>query len=153
MDLTKLFKRYPITGGTCLLAVVATLAWHCGVKIDLLVVDYRVWSGQFWRPLTTTFPHSDVFHLAFNLYWTWRFGSRIEEVYGSLRTAGLFALLAVGSSLAEYDFGGRGVGLSGVGYGLFGFLWVLSPRDRRFLGMVDQQTVVMFIGWFSSASS
>ena len=65
-----------------------------------------------------------------------------------MRTAGLFALLAVGSSLAEYDFGGQGVGLSGVGYGLFGFLWVLSRRDRRFVGTVDNQTVVLFIGWF-----
>ena len=65
-----------------------------------------------------------------------------------MRTAGLYALLATGSSLAEYDFGGQGVGLSGVGYGLFGFLRVLSRRDRHFAGSVDEQTVVLFIAWF-----
>ena len=148
MDLVKLFNRFPVTGVTCLLAVVASLAWWSGGDIAPLTVNYQVWSGQFWRPLTTTFPHVNMVHLAFNLYWTWRFGSRIEQVYGPFRTAGLYALLAVGSSLAEYDFGGQGVGLSGVGYGLFGFLWVLSRCDQRFAGTVDNQTVVLFIGWF-----
>ena len=148
MNLVKLFNRFPVTGGTCLLAVIASLAWWSGGNIALLTVNYQVWTGQFWRPLTTTFPHVNLMHLAFNLYWTWRFGSRIEQVYGPLRTAGLYALLAVGSSLAEYDFGGQGVGLSGVGYGLFGFLWVLSRRDQRFAGTVDNQIVVLFIGWF-----
>lgn len=148
MDLAKLFNRFPVTSVTCLLAVVASLAWWTGGNISLLTVNYQVWSGQFWRPLTTTFPHVNLVHLAFNLYWIWRFGSRIEQVYGPLRTAGLYALLAVGSSLAEYDFGGQGVGLSGVGYGLFGFLCVLSRRDQRFVGTVDNQIVVLFIGWF-----
>jgi membrane associated rhomboid family serine protease len=148
MNLVKLFNRFPVTCGTCLLAVIASLAWWSGGNIAPLIVNYHVWSGQFWRPLTATFPHVSLMHLAFNLYWMWRFGSRIEPVFGPLRTAGLYALLAFGSSLAEYDFGGQGVGLSGVGYGLFGFLWVLSRRDRRFSGAVDNQIVVLFIGWF-----
>ncbi len=144
----QLLKRFPVTAGTCLTAIAVSLAYWSGGTIEWLTVDYRVWSGQIWRPLTATFPHVDPLHLIFNLYWTWLFGTRIEQVYGSARTAGLFAFLAAGSSLAEYDFGGQGVGLSGVGYGLFGFLWVLSHRDRRFWGLVDNRTVALFLGWF-----
>ena len=59
-----------------------------------------------------------------------------------------FTFLAIGSSLADSDFGGIGVGLSGVGYGLFGFLWMLSSRDLRFRSLVDRQTVGLFVAWF-----
>ncbi len=55
--------------------------------------------------------------------------------------------LAVGSSAAEWAVFSGGVGLSGVGYGLFGMLWVLSKTDRRFAGAIDTQTVVIFVAW------
>ena len=41
-----------------------------------------------------------------------------------------------------------GVGLSGVGYGLFGMLWVLSRNDKRFQGAIDRQTITLFVCWF-----
>ena len=56
--------------------------------------------------------------------------------------------LAIGSGVAEYAFLEGGIGLSGVGYGLFGLLWVLSRSDSRFFGLVDNQVVTLFIGWF-----
>jgi tetratricopeptide (TPR) repeat protein len=40
------------------------------------------------------------------------------------------------------------VGLSGVVYGFFGFLWVLSRRDARFTDAIDQRTVQLFVLWF-----
>jgi GlpG protein len=147
MDL-QLIKRYPLTSGTCLAAIAVSLAYWSGGNIDVLTADYHMWSGQFWRPFTTTLPHVNPMHLVFNLYWVWAFGSRIEQAYGSLPTAALFAFFAAGSSLAEYDFGGHGVGLSGVVYGLFGYLWIVSRYDRQFWGIVTDQIVVMFIAWF-----
>jgi hypothetical protein len=50
--------------------------------------------------------------------------------------------------LAEYSVLAGGVGLSGVGYGLWGMLWILEQRDGRFAGSVDTRTSQMFIGWF-----
>jgi hypothetical protein len=86
--------------------------------------------------------------LAFNLYWLWVFGTIVEQVFGHLRTAALIALFALGSSSLEFAFGLGGVGLSGVGYGLFGLLWVLSRRDDRFRDAVDWRTVQLFVIWF-----
>jgi membrane associated rhomboid family serine protease len=87
-------------------------------------------------------------HLAFNIYWLWILGTIVERVYGHLRTAALIALFALGSSSLEFAFSVGGIGLSGVGYGLFALLWVLSRHDERFRGAVNQKIVRLFIGWF-----
>jgi cytochrome c-type biogenesis protein CcmH/NrfG len=44
--------------------------------------------------------------------------------------------------------GEDGIGLSGIGYGLFGLLWVLSREHNRFLDAIDGQTSGLFVGWF-----
>jgi membrane associated rhomboid family serine protease len=87
-------------------------------------------------------------HLAFNIYWLWVFGTVVEREYGYPTTAALFTLLALGSSSLEFAFAQGGVGLSGVVYGLFGLLWILSQHDARFHGAVDQKTGLLFIAWF-----
>lgn len=111
-------------------------------------MDYHAWSGQVWRLMTSTLPHVGILHLLFNLYWLWVFGTRVEIVYGSGRTLLILMLFAAGSSAAQYALAGPGVGLSGVGYGLFGFLWILGRFDRRFYGLVDHATVQLFVVWF-----
>src|SRR4029453_5340230 len=139
------FLRYPITVGVGVLAVAATVAWHSGRDVSPLFMNFRAWHGEYWRLLTSALPHVDVFHLLFNLYWLWVFGSAVEGTFGQLRTAAIFLFFAGGSAAAEYAVFEGGVGLSGIGYGLFGLLWVLSRRDERFRGAVDAQTVGLFV--------
>ncbi len=101
-----------------------------------------------WRLFTSALPHAGLIHLGFNVYWLWVFGTLLEEVFGGARMLALVVLLACGSAAAEYAFFSGGIGLSGVGYGLFGMLWVLSRKDRRFRDGVDASTVQLFIFWF-----
>jgi hypothetical protein len=54
------------------------------------------------------------------------------------------------SSSFQFALGDGGVGLSGVGYGLFGLLYVLSKHDDRFKECIDQRTVNLFLKGFSS---
>jgi membrane associated rhomboid family serine protease len=143
-----LFPRYPIVAGTILLAAVVTIAWWAKWDVSMLFATAEIRRGQLWRLFTSIFPHVDILHLLFNLYWFWVFGTLIEEVFGHAKTAALIVLLAVGSSSFEFAFALGGVGLSGVGYGLFGLLWVLSRRDERFRDSIDQRTVVVFVVWF-----
>jgi GlpG protein len=140
--------RYPVTGSVVLASLAATLIWWQGVDLSFLLENHLIWQGQLWRLFTSTLLHLDLFHLVFNLYWLWVFGTLVEDVFGHWKTAALLLFLAVGSSAAEYAFLMGGVGLSGVGYGLFGMLWVLSRRDERFLGAVDRTTVNLFVAWF-----
>jgi membrane associated rhomboid family serine protease len=142
------FPRYPVIASTAVLAIVVTIAWWSKVNISPLFANAMIRRGEVWRLLTCMLPHTDVLHLAFNIYWFWVFGTLVEQVYGHFRTAALIVLFAVGSGSFEFAFALGGVGLSGVGYGFFGLLWVLSSRDDRFRDAVDSRTVQLFVGWF-----
>jgi len=141
--------RYPVTAFIGLAALAATLLWWTGHEVDSLVMSEQVWERwQLWRALTSALPHVNFFHLAFNLYWLWVFGTIAERVFGHLWFAGIVLFLAAVSSFAEFAILRGGVGLSGVGYGLWGMLWLLERHDSRFAGTVDRQTSQLFVGWF-----
>lgn len=144
---------YPVTGGIGLMAIAVT--FMTGVigeprrwAIERFEVGPTAFRAEPWRLFTSVLPHLDVFHLAFNVYWLWVFGTLLEEVLGHARLLGLVALFAAGSMSAEFALSHGGVGLSGVGYGLFALLWVLSSRDRRFAGAIDARTAQIFALWF-----
>lgn len=138
---------FPVTSLTAFLAICVTLFWWDGNDISFLFMDYRAWWGEPWRLVTSCLPHVDFVHLASNLFWLWVFGTVVEKRLGALRTAAFFLLFETGAAAAEYALFDGGVGLSGVGYGLFGMLWVLSRRDKRFAGSMDGQTVTLFLVW------
>jgi membrane associated rhomboid family serine protease len=140
--------KYPVITGITILAIVVTIAWWTGTNISPLFENAEIRRGQLWRFVTSILPHLDILHLAFNLYWLWVLGTTVERVYGHLRTVLLILLFAIGSSSLDFAFARGGVGLSGVGYGLFGLLYVLSQRDERFKEALDKRTVSLFVGWF-----
>jgi membrane associated rhomboid family serine protease len=142
------FHRYPVTAGIGLLAIGVTIAWWTKFDISSLIENPMVRRGEVWRVVTSIFPHVNALHLIFNLYWLWVFGTLVEGIYGHFKTLALVLLFAVGSNTLEYAFSAGGVGLSGVGYGLFGLLWILSRRDERFRDALDGRTVQLFIVWF-----
>jgi len=139
---------YPVVSATAVLAIAVTVAWWAKIDVSVLFESPLVGRGQWWRLMTSALPHVNVLHLIFNLSWLWVLGTKIEKIFGHLNTVLLFLVLAIGSSAFEYGFEGPGVGLSGVGYGLFGLLWVLSVYDPRFAGAMEKSTVNLFVGWF-----
>lgn len=141
-------RHYPVTAGLAVLAILVTAAVHLDRDVSLLFLTADWWPRQPWRLVTTILPHLGILHLLFNVYWLWAFGTLVENRFGTAKTAGLYLLLAVGSSAAEFAFASTGVGLSGVVYGLFGLLWMLDRRDVRFQGAVDSHTTYFFVGWF-----
>jgi len=140
--------RYPVVAGTALLAIGVTVAWWTKVDISPLRENAMIRHGEIWRLVTSIFPHVGWLHLAFNIYWLWALGTLVEETFGHLKTAALIVLFALGSGAWQYSLGGGGVGLSGVGYGLFGLLWILSRRDEGFKDVIDGPTIQLFVGWF-----
>lgn len=138
----------PATALVGLAAILFTGWYWAGNDAARWVLDARAFHGEPWRLFTSAFLHADIFHLAFNLYWLWVFGSRVEAIWGSTRTAALYAVLAAGSNEMEYAVLDGGIGLSGVGYGLFGLVWMLEKHDPRFRGAIDRRTTEVFVGWF-----
>src|SRR5439155_10787237 len=143
--------RYPATAGTIALSLIATVAWLLlKANVSLLLEDAHLAHGQLWRLFTSPLLHNSPLHLIFNLYWLWVFGTLIEQQLGTWKTLALYIFLAAGSGCAEFAILDGGVGLSGVGYGLFGMLWVLSRRDptHRFDDAIDACIITIFVAWF-----
>lgn len=93
----------------------------------------EVASGEVWRLVTPVFLHFSVWHLLFNVLWLNDFGNALESRTGTWRFLGVAAAIALTSNLAQYATGGAGFGgMSGVVYGLFGYLWARNRVDDRF---------------------
>lgn len=142
-----MLPRFAITSLFGLGALIVSIGWWVGTDIRSFLMDDRALRDQPWRLLLSTLPHVDPVHLFFNLYWLWSLGTIVEYVWGHARTLALFVLLGASASAAEFAFSVGGVGLSGIGYGLFGFFWALN-KSERFRMVVDRRTVWVFVMWF-----
>ncbi len=142
------FPRFPVIGGTSLLAIGVTIAYWGHGNVEPLFETPMIRQGEYWRLLTCMLLHGDIMHLLFNIYWFWVLGTVLEETFGHFRTALMVVMLGIGSAAFEFAFLEGGIGLSGVVYGLFGVIWVLGYHDPRFSDVIDKRTVQIFIGWF-----
>jgi GlpG protein len=141
--------KYPVTTTLAVCAIAVTVAaWSRPSALGWLTVDTRAFETQPWRLLTSALPHVNLMHVAFNVYWLWVFGTLVERRIGAVRYVGLFVLSAVTASALDWAFASGGIGLSGVGYGLFAFVAVLQRTDPSLTGAVDRRTTQLFVGWF-----
>lgn len=142
-----------LTGAVCLIV-------FAGLRLrgaDLSEADFArwgapsaqaIWHGAYWALVTSVLVHLAVWHIAFNLYWLWVFGRVLEHALGATGWIALFLSAAIVSSGAELAAtGATGIGLSGVIYAFFGFLWVSRPARPAFAAVVPRQTVNLFLGW------
>lgn len=142
------FPHYLTTGGTCLLAFALAVFERMEITLDPLVVGYQIMGPEPWRLLTSTLVHGDIFHLLFNLYWTWCLGTLVESKYGSLRTLLIFVYLALVAGGLEFAFLQGGVGLSGVVYGLWGLFFAMRGLDLDASAAANRNNNILFIAWF-----
>lgn len=117
--------------------------------------------GQIWRLITPIFIHIGFLHLLFDMYWLYIFGTAIERRRGRFRYLGLIIVVAVLSNLAQYFLGqidwsvspprliflSAFGGMSGVNYGLFGYVW-MKARFQPDLGLgIHPNTVIFLMLW------
>ena len=109
--------------------------------------------GELWRLITPMFPHGSTIHLLFNVLAMIQLGRIVERMEGSIRFASLVLITGVLSSLLQgllpvrlfgFPFFG---GLSGVVYGVFGYLLV-KAYIRTDLGIrLSQNSVIIMLAW------
>lgn len=108
----------------------------------------EVCRGEIWRLVTPIFIHFGPAHILFNLLWVFQLGSMIEGRQSSFRLSALTLAIAAGSNLAQYAVSGPGFGgMSGVVYGLFGYVWVSGRLDPTSGLCMDQRNVTLMILW------
>ena len=107
-----------------------------------------IWDGKYWGLITSVFVHTQLWHIAFNIYWLWTLGSALERNIGHIYWLVLFITAALVSSGIQFGTSGStGIGLSGVGYAMFGFMWVARDRYPEFQQILTKKIVTLFIGW------
>jgi len=109
-------------------------------------------SGQVWRFITPIFLHFSVLHIFFNMMWLRNLGRGIEFARGTWRFVALILVLAIVSNIGQYwwvmtyyprhapgNFGG----MSGVDFGLIGYLWMKGrTQPQQGLGIASNQLVL-----------
>lgn len=110
------------------------------------LADIKRW--QVWRLVTPMFLHFGIMHVVFNMMWLWQFGVVLEMRFGSRRFLGLVLAVAALSNLGQGLWAGTNFGgMSGVNYGLFGFLLLRSKLHPNPEFVMNQNTVAFMLIW------
>ena len=119
--------------------------------------------GQIWRLVTPMFLHFGFMHIFFNMLWLRQLGAMIEFRHGSPRFALIVLTIAAASNLSEFyvdlDFSFPGLpirlksspffgGMSGVVFGLFGYIWIKGRIDPASGFFLPRNTVILMMVWF-----
>jgi GlpG protein len=154
----------PLTFGLIAISVVVCLLSRLGDDprriLGLFITDFttgdpfgprlpEIQHGQLWRLITPIFIHFGLLHIFFNMLWLHDLGSMIEGRQSSWQLAILVAVIAAGSNLGQYWFAGPVFGgMSGVVYGLLGYIWMRGKFDPGSGLYLHPSTVTMMIIWF-----
>lgn len=95
---------------------------------------FLIADGQVYRLLTAMFLHAGLFHILFNGWALWVFGTMVERDYGTARFLAIFFLTGLLASATSYAFGSPaaiGVGASGAIFGIFGAFVAYNYRRRH----------------------
>jgi GlpG protein len=175
-DPTRVYR--PLTIALVVASVAVALATNLGDKTQPVVSALsisRYWkveggyeyflglreirAGEVWRLVTPIFIHFGILHIVFNMLMLLDLGGRVESRRGSLRFLLLVLTIGIPSNLAEYFLDWEGLhlayrpspffgGMSGVLYGLFGYIWMKSRYDPSLGLALYPNEVVIMMAWF-----
>ena len=118
-----------------------SIKWHTGLP--------EVMNGQVWRLITPVFVHFGFIHIIFNMLWLNDLGNMVESRKGSWFLALFVAVTGISANVGQYLwtsplFGG----MSGVVYGLLGYVWMKGKFDPLSRMSLDKNTVFMMLFWY-----
>jgi GlpG protein len=105
-------------------------------------------AGQVWRLVTPAFLHGGLLHLLFNMLWLYQLGGQIEVQESGRAVAVMVLVFASLCNTAQYLVSGPlFVGMSGVVYGLLGYIWMMTRFQVGTRYMLSEQTVMFMLLW------
>jgi GlpG protein len=159
----------PLTFILIVISVVVAIVSRLGAAPDhimpLFITDFRIeggmiaWHpalpeirhGEIWRLLTPIFIHFGPLHILFNMLWLRDLGSMIEDRQNTWLLGWLVLVIGICSNVAQFYYGGPDFGgMSGVVYGLLGYIWIRGKFDPGSGLYLHSYTVTMMILWFAA---
>ncbi len=153
------FKKYiPIVTAIC---CAASIVLFLGINLfedrPFSWEAYRKWgapsftdifNGDYWGLISSNFLHTEIWHIIFNIFWLWFLGKKIEFESNKLFYLLLILSSALVSSLSQLSFSdSTGIGLSGIAYALFGFIFIKSKSSDVYKNYLDKGTIYLFFVW------
>jgi len=123
------------------------------VLFGVVPVD-TVFSLRLWQPLTYLFLHAGFWHLFFNMFALWMFGTPLERDWGGRRFLRYYLLTGVGAGVLNVAvsliWGGPSatiptIGASGAIYGLLLAFGLLYPRQPILIWFVLPVPAWLFV--------
>ncbi len=119
------------------------------LNLNIFQNQLEIFQGEIWRVITPIFLHFGLMHLFFNMLWLKDLGSVIELRFSPIYLLAMVLVMGVASNIAQFLWSGPLFGgMSGVLYGLFGFMWIRPKFDPDFDLELNKQVVVMMLVWF-----
>lgn len=120
-----------------------------GAKYNILIEQ-----GEIWRLVTCAFLHSNLVHIACNMYSLYIIGPQIQQVYGAMKYLIIYIIACITSSFLSYFMNPNSisVGASGGIFGLMGALlsYAIIERNRiqkKYISSLMQIIILnLFIG-------
>jgi rhomboid protease GlpG len=160
---TEIFRRrgLSLVPVTCLfigLSVAVTLLAHVPGWTPVISKLYfstyygkafpEIRAGEVWRLVTPIFLHGGLLHLLFNMLWLYQLGGQIERQESSRSVTVMVLVFAIICNTAQYLVSGPlFVGMSGVVYGLLGYIWMMTRFQVGTRYMLSEQTVTFMLLW------
>lgn len=129
----------------------AKAAWLNELRISEHPAGFKeILAGEAWRVFTPILLHTGILHLGFSLLCLLDLGGTLERRHGTLRLTLLVLLFAGITNVAEYLNGGATPpGLSGVVFGLLGYLWLRSRVTPDSGFRLSPHIVIIMLAWLT----
>lgn len=103
---------------------------------------------QPWRLFTPMLLHFSILHIIFNMLWWCDLGRVVERFQSGPRLLVITLLVGAVSNIAQFlDTGPAFGGLSGVVYGLLGYLWLYGKVNPAAGYRIRREIVVLMLVW------
>lgn len=146
----KLFKKKTIIVTYALIAInlLVYLLQVSGIinTFEFATSGVALRANRFFVLITAAFLHSDIIHLACNMYSLYIIGTQIETVLGKIKFLIVYFISAiVGSLLSGVLTNGASIGASGAIFGLLGALLYFGYHYRLYLGNLITSQIIPVI--------
>lgn len=146
-----------LIGASVAVTLLSGFGDHRGWRAALFISHFsaeaglpEIRAGEVWRLITPVFFHFFLLHLVFNMLWLWELGRAVEFAQSTARLAFLFVVLGIFSNLGQFLAAGPAFGgMSGVIYGLLGYVWVYGRLHPQTGMALPKPVAILMLAWFA----